>query len=67
MHTNHRRAKPRTKKSSRTRYWPYAYSLKAYRREFWKKYRARIRDLMENERYDMFPDIIPDSILWDYW
>lgn len=67
MRTNHRRKKGRSKKGEGQGWHRNPYSLTEYRRLFWHRYRAKVRHLMGNERFDEVPDRIPPSILWDYW
>jgi len=44
-----------------------AHAPKSFRREIQAKYRARIRHLMVNERYDDLPQRRPRDAAWNYW
>lgn len=64
MHINHRRKNfPLT---YRGRYWP-LYSCKWYRRKSWSRRRARAREHMHHERFDLIPIHYRRDILYYAW
>lgn len=67
MHTNHRRKNKFRGKHHGYNGWLGVYSLKSIKVIESRKRRARERNLMSNNKFDLLVTKVRKDILWHYW